>query len=459
MLRSALRSGTLNQWFAQAAVGLQLLILLPLVFKNLSIEHANIWMLLSLVSSFQFVADAGVTPTLTRAYAQLMGEGLRPTEINITAMRSVWIEAQNLYQKLIISSFLLFGSIGTLLMLKPILALNAEEQFSVWVSWFVVLFFLHINIASRRYISLLQASGQLAKQQRIHAVCSLIGFALASVLLVLTRDILCGVLALHLPELLKLAWYKFMLERGTFGVVVGTGRKEKLDENSFSKIWTQIYKSAGGVLLGYSVVQLSGFYAAQVMEPAESASYLLILRLTFALRRFANAPFYSQIPKFNRLYVKKDLGALRSLAIKRMSVSMNLFLVGSLIMVFILPPALAMFSAEAAVNSKLWVCLSIAGALERYGAMSLQLYTLTNDVRWHVANGVGGVIMLALFHPLYLSMGAIGLVVSMLLAYGVFYMPYSVSLTRKLFKSVSQFHSAVIARSSIAFIFLGCSGL
>ena len=187
-------------------------------------------------------------------------------------------------------------------------------------------------------------------------------------------------------------------------------------------------------LLGYSVVQLSGFYAAQVMEPAESASYLLIIRLTFALRRFANAPFYSQIPKFNRLYVKKDLGALRSLAIKRMSVSMNLFLVGSLIMVFILPPALAVFSGEAVVNSKLWVYLSIAGALERYGAMSLQLYTLTNDVRWHVANGVSGVIMLALFHPLYLTVGTVGLVVSMLLAYGIFYMPYSVALTRKLFK-------------------------
>jgi uncharacterized membrane protein YdcZ (DUF606 family) len=47
------------------------------------------------------------------------------------------------------------------------------------------------------------------------------------------------------------------------------------------------------------------------------------------------------------------------------------------------------------VSGRMWAVMSVGFFLERYGAMHLQLYTTTNHVLWHIANGVAGLIYIA----------------------------------------------------------------
>ena len=45
-------------------------------------------------------------------------------------------------------------------------------------------------------------------------------------------------------------------------------------------------------------------------------------------------------------------------------------------------------------DSYLWCLLGIGFFIERYGAMHMQIYSLTNKILWHIANGISGIIFI-----------------------------------------------------------------
>jgi hypothetical protein len=48
------------------------------------------------------------------------------------------------------------------------------------------------------------------------------------------------------------------------------------------------------------------------------------------------------------------------------------------------------------VSEWIWTAMIFAYFFERYGALHLQLYSITNDIVWHIANGVSGLIFIVL---------------------------------------------------------------
>jgi hypothetical protein len=71
--------------------------------------------------------------------------------------------------------------------------------------------------------------------------------------------------------------------------------------------------------------------------------------------------------------------------------------------------------------------------MERVGAMHIQLYSLTNHIVWHIANGVTGILLIATALVLYRWQGALGLPTAMLLINMVFYSPYAISYSSRAF--------------------------
>lgn len=58
--------------------------------------------------------------------------------------------------------------------------------------------------------------------------------------------------------------------------------------------------------------------------------------------------------------------------------------------------------------------MGLAALVERIGTLHLQLYTTTNHIVWHVANGVTGIIPLCPIPLAYWYLGVIGLPLGML---------------------------------------------
>jgi hypothetical protein len=85
------------------------------------------------------------------------------------------------------------------------------------------------------------------------------------------------------------------------------------------------------------------------------------------------------------------------------------------------------------VDNHIWWLLSAAFFTERLGAMYLQLYSTTNHIVWHIANGVTGVLMLGFAWLLFPHLDMAALPLAMLLAYAGFYTVYAIYLSRKAF--------------------------
>jgi uncharacterized membrane protein YdcZ (DUF606 family) len=77
------------------------------------------------------------------------------------------------------------------------------------------------------------------------------------------------------------------------------------------------------------------------------------------------------------------------------------------------------------VDPRIWSLIGIAYYLERYGGMHMQIYTLTNKVIWHIANGIHGVIFVCLSIFLFPKMQVIAFPLSLVLANLLFFCWYT----------------------------------
>jgi hypothetical protein len=70
---------------------------------------------------------------------------------------------------------------------------------------------------------------------------------------------------------------------------------------------------------------------------------------------------------------------------------------------------------------------------ERFGAMHIQLYSTTNHIIWHLANGISGIIYIALVLPLYILFGVYAFPLGQIIANLMFYDWYSIKHSKDAF--------------------------
>ena len=72
----------------------------------------------------------------------------------------------------------------------------------------------------------------------------------------------------------------------------------------------------------------------------------------------------------------------------------------------------------------MWSLLGFGMFFERFGAMHIQLYSITNHIIWHIANGITSIIMLVLSIVLYPLIGVYAFPVAFIAGYLSFYAWY-----------------------------------
>jgi O-antigen/teichoic acid export membrane protein len=404
-LKLTWHSPTVTTWGSFLSRGISLILVLPLVLTKFSSADIALWYLFLTIIGLQPLADMGFGFTFVRVIAFAMGGAKRFDDLRTVKnqpkgeSQKNWISTEKIvstmyyvYNRLTPIIFILLLIVGTISLIKPI-SYTDNTQTS-WISWFIILLTTTILFRGTIYTNYLQGINKIALFRRWQSIFS-IGTTLSSFLVLwFDGNILLLVISYQMWAVLNVIrnyYFCCRIDDKRFRKFKNTGK----DDEIYKAVWPSAWRSGVGVILYSVVVQASGLIYAQVGSVTNVASYLLGLRILNNIRSLSQAPFYSKIPLLSRLRAEGNQERQVAIARKGMILSYWVFVIGFIAFGLIAAPLLRLIGSNADfVPPLLWASMGFGYFLERYGAMHIQLYSTTNHIILHIANGVSGAIYL-----------------------------------------------------------------
>ena len=431
-------------WGSFIARSINLVVVLPLLLNRLSTEEIALWYIFVFIFGLQMLADLGLYPTFSRIIAYGYG-GLSIDElytVNDYSKEKIkrgpdWdtIEIitgtmRRLYTRVALLSFVIIITIGSWAVKRPISLI--DDAFNGWIAWVVLVTAFLVVIKGNQYGAYLQGINKVALQRRWEMVVSLFSGLSMMIVLLVGGSLLALVVTYQfwqIVNVLRNYLLSINVEEGKFKTFT-----YKYSARVFEYVWKPAWRSALGIFLGYGVVQISGIVYSQFGEASSVATYLVALKLMRTLSQFSQAPFYSKLPEMAKLYSKGEYDAQLKMTKRGMLFSLTVFSLGFMFAGISGEYLFELMSSNAAFPTPLlWGLLGLGFFFERYGAMHIQLYSLTNHIVWHIANGVSGAIFIVLCLVTYPNFGVYGFALSYLLSNLAFYSWYSVGKSYKEF--------------------------
>jgi hypothetical protein len=437
-------SPTFTTWGSLAVRLLSVTLVLPLVLLKFAPAEVAVWQLFATLITLQMIVDFGLAPTFSRMLSYVMGgahlqdlatmgkEGRskRSGVVDHSALVGVFGTLRWLYTRIGLAVLLLMAVLGTWALINPMSQVEQADQ--AWLAWGIVLGTSVSAVWGNAYAASIQGVNQIAVMRRWEILTSLCQIATAFIVLLAGGNLLALVFA-------NQAWAVFgaWRNRHLFFGMYPTLRTSPAEKNPLvlGALWPAAWRSGVGILMSQGLIQASGVLYSQVAKASDVATYLLALRIITMISQFSQAPFYSKLPAMGALHAQGDSAAQLSLAKKGMAMAHWLFAIGAVAVFLLAGPLLVLIGSQVQfVSQPLWCLMALAFFVERVGAMHIQLYSLTNKIIWHIANGVTGLMMLGIAWAAYGSLGLTALPLSMFVAYGCFYMIYAVWHSQKAFQ-------------------------
>lgn len=428
-------------WGSFLTKSLSLVVVLPLLLTRLQPAEITLWYLFMSIIGLQSVADAGFTPTFSRIISYVMGgagihelkspKGTESKNFDKQTLNQVYSTMRTVYFRLGFVWTLLLVTVGTFSLKKPIAALHETD--TAWLAWGVIVAVSCISFQGQQYSSYLQGTNNIALIRRWETLTTLVGIATSFVVLICDGGLLALVIANQGWQFISIALSRF-LARSVENGMMRSFVKAPFNREVFDAVWPSAWRSGVGVFMSYGLIQASGIIYAQIGDTASVASYLLGLRFIQIVSQFSQAPFYSKIPLFARLYAEGKRDELVLLAQSGMRLSHWTYVIGFVSLGLIVEPFFRYIGSNAAFpNPLLWSLLGVGFFIERFGAMHIQLYSTTNQIIWHIANGVTGVIYLVVSFGLLHYIGVYAFPVGVIVGYLGFYSWFSAKHSYKAF--------------------------
>jgi hypothetical protein len=459
-------------WGNFLARSLSLVVLLPLIVSKLDASDVVVWYLFLSVITLQMLIDLGFTPTFTRVIAYGMG-GISSKELVNIRIRQLETNNDNfapnwdtiiqvgatmkvIYKRLSVLVFVLALSLGSLAVWKSISESTVPHL--AWMAWLVVVFTTTITLYGNYYLAYLQGVNEIARIQRWQMGFGLASIATSSIVLFLGGNLLALTLSHQLWLLANVIFNRWLKNTVHHGQGKAISQITKLSPHIWEVVWPAAWRSGIGMLMSAGLINLSGIIYAQLAETAKVASYLLGLQIIRAIAGFSNAPFYSKIPVFSKLYALHSWERLTACAARGMRLTYLFFVVSFILFGIMADWLLELVGSHVNFPSSLiWCLLGLAFFFERYGGMHIQLYSTSNHIIWHVANGISGVIMIVISIILFPLLDVLAFPLSILAGYLGFFSWYAALHSYKEFKlSFWSFEKNVMLPPlSVALIYSG----
>ncbi|MBV7260589.1 hypothetical protein KCG43_00975 [Photobacterium sp. WH24] len=414
---------------------LGLALLLPLILTHFSPEDIVLWYTFTTMLGICLLFDIGFTPTFIRLVSYVKGGakveqaafGIKNQKIatNVEVRKEfnkLFNLLNDIYMKISFISLLIMLTIGSLLVVKP-MTNSSSIPYSI-SAWIILCMTSAALLYGNKFIAILQGWGYVADSQRSIMLSSVLATIAASICVLMRLNIFWVIFVYQISTLLSvfinfnyIKKYQLDHKNLTLGSIDNPQSVKK-------KIYMTAGKSAVGILMSVGLVHLSGIGAANFLSTTDAAVYLFSLQIIRAISTFSQAPFYTKIPIMASLYINHSEKKLITLAGKSQLYAILIFSFGCLFSYFIFPFVDNVISLNTKMPSAIfWLLLTIAFLIERTGAMHIQLYSLTNNIIWHTANGFTGLAMIIIFALSYKTIGIYAFPISMIVAYLFIYLP------------------------------------
>jgi hypothetical protein len=337
---------------------------------------------------------------------------------------------KKIYVYLSLIIFVLLATIGTFFLYQPIY--NSEDPGHNFIAWGVLLIVSIYYIRGNNYSSLLLGTNKIAGLKVIEILTSVLTFISSIIILLLKYPI-----ALLLVNFQFWYFIRILSNKWLCKILYGylwTLRYKSFYPVLFKSILSKSWKSGIGVLFSSGVLQFSGIIYANIGDEKSVSDYLFSLRIFTLLSQFSQAPFYSKLPLMQAFYSQGLQIKFIKISQERIFYSIWLFFTGAIIFQYLGEPILVAIGSNIEFPPKLYVAIFVlAFAVERIGAMHIQMFTVTNKIIWHISNVVSGIIFVLFSVLLYNWLGPYSLPVGFLISNSVFFAPYNI------FHSVQEF--------------------
>lgn len=451
IFRRLWESPTLMTWLNLLAKSLTLVLVTPLVLTRYSEAEIALWLLIASSITLVNMADLGFSTTFIRflSYARRGMEkedmdvylskddsfeyNAKRYEPNWKFISDIFSNMKFTYRWLTLVS-LLFLSISTLLMIKPINMLESPHR--GWMAWAVVVVSASLYLQGSIYNSFLQGMNKVAMAMRVAAFFGLLTVLSNFTVLLLGGDIFWLILSNQTGLLLGILgsyWLCHQVEEGIFKTFT---KKAKYVASIFKFAWSSAWKSGIGVFMSFGIQQIANLIIGQQDDSLEIASFLLASMFIRQIAQFSQAPFYSKIPTLAQLYVNKEFDSIIRLSKKGMFITYWLIFFGAIGLIIFVNPILNLIGSNVEfISPKAWIFLLLGILIERYGAMHIQLYSISHKIIWHIANGVTGGLFILIFFLLFDTYNYYAFIYALIGSNVLFYSWYSAKHSYKMLKT------------------------
>lgn len=301
-----------------------------------------------------------------------------------------------------------------------------------WLVWGIFVCGAALRIALQSYSTFLLGRGLVSSVRRIEALSWLASGSGACLVLSILPDIVLAMGMLQIPFLVNfIVLRRLAIKNGWAPQAAPT--VELGNVSILGEIIPRAWRGSVGVVASNGAVYGSGLLYAQVGDSATVSAYLFALTIAGIVGQVTTSPFSAQLPLLARLLAQGDMVRQRQIAELGIARSLWLYVLGMVAVPVgvdlvnrILPHPLIF------TEISLWSMLAGATFLMRYGSMHMQLFTVTNDIRWHIVDSVNaalffGFLLLTPLDNIYLFP------MCQAAALMLFYVPYVRMLTWKYF--------------------------
>jgi len=451
-IRSGWNSPTMMTWASLGARSLTIAVVWPAVLRFFSAPDIAVWQLLSSTLILVNVFDFGISPTFTRLIAYAVAEG-RSGGQSIERMRELVRTISATMIGLVLILGLVAGAGVSLALVRPIGEM--EDPTTGWIAWSLTLIGICSTLGNTAQVAVLMGINRVAALRRWEAIMTL-GSILTAWLVVLAGGRLVALVSVTLVWQLLGVLRNLMLIRATDRQVCRWLLSPTICRPVLAEVWPLTWRSGLGVAMTSGIHNLSGLALAQTASPLVVASYAMALRFGALLTQFSQAPFYSRIPWLCQLRAAGDDLKLATVAKGGMRLAHWTFVCGALAIGLLAPWAMEVIDSNVPfLDSEIWVVLAVAMFTERFGAMHLQLFSTSNDIRWHKAAAGYSLIYLAVAGLLLGSMGVWALALASLAANLFFFAPYCAVLSYRLLRPRGLAFEATVALPPFLFLICG----
>jgi hypothetical protein len=426
-------SPTLMTWCSFLSRTLNLVLVIPLILTKFSTPEITLWFLFSSIISMQMLVDMGFSPTFSRFIAYAMG-GASSEQLgfyrlenklksnhtpNWRTLESIYATMSLIYSWLAILLIFIFITFGTLSLIRPIsFVVNTT---SAWTCWAIIIVVSAINLRGNCYSSYLQGTNNIALLRRWEMIISLCSiFSIFCVLLI--GGGLLSVVTIHQFWRVFNVLINRHISFNLYNRRISFFNKYSNNRVLLKSVWKSTWRSGLGIFMSRGLIDGSGILYANLGANPKIATYLIALRFIQMISQFAQAPFYSKLPMLSKLRYIGNIQDQIKTAKKGMALSYWSFVLPFIGIGIFGPYILMTIKSNAQFPDPiLWALLGVGMFIERYGAMHIQLYSTTNHIIWHKANGITGLIFIISASLLFNFIDVYAFPLSLIAGYLMFY--------------------------------------